>query len=486
MANPSNRGRWTLPTPKAPLRMAAEFFSNARVWQRLGIFFAATTLLYIIMYGWVPAFPYRDREAPLRNLHARTAFQSFDLDATAAARQTARQNFPNYYVNKPRPIDKNLKDLIDELFRVKDKSYAEFQNESVFARFLEVDPTTGEYDPDEDTKKEYDRLKNALINDEKLELTTQIVENAFVDIRRLGLLEGLKHELSDGSMQEIQVYQADIEDAIRVDISEVRKVEALDRFKTRLRQEFSRNAEVIDEPIMVADRIYYWFDDRLPDTLTWDDENSKRGQETAASMVELRYRDYQPGDHLEKLNYQGTSEPKIRAFEPLDDKDIVLLLAEHEAFVAKYTLSQRLVRTASFYMLFFAVGAIVCGYLYYRDNQLLNDLRHFATLISLIVVTLASAWVLCYRTEWRAEIIPMVLFAIIIAIAYKIELSLFLSAIVALIFSVSHGFGLGEFVILTPANVNGIEGRYFKGVHPLENEIAVLLDLDVILGDNEE
>ncbi len=37
-----------------------------------------------------------------------------------------------------------------------------------------------------------------------------------------------------------------------------------------------------------------------------------------------------------------------------------------------------------------------------------------------------------------------------------------------------------------PANVNGIEGRYFKGVHPLENEIAVLLDLDVILGDNEE
>ncbi len=37
-----------------------------------------------------------------------------------------------------------------------------------------------------------------------------------------------------------------------------------------------------------------------------------------------------------------------------------------------------------------------------------------------------------------------------------------------------------------PANVNGIEGRFFKGVHSLEDEIAVLLDLDVILGDNEE
>ena len=37
-----------------------------------------------------------------------------------------------------------------------------------------------------------------------------------------------------------------------------------------------------------------------------------------------------------------------------------------------------------------------------------------------------------------------------------------------------------------PANVNGIEGRYFKGVHTMENEIAVLLNLDVIMGDNEE
>ena len=314
-----------------------------------------------------------------------------------------------------------------------------------------MDPTTGEHDPDEDTKQEYDRLKNALINDEKLELTTQIVENAFVDIRSLGILEGLKHDVSDGSMQEIQVYLADIEDAIRVDVSQVRRVEALDNFKTRLRQEFSRNEETFDEPTMVADRIFYWFDDRLTDTLTWDDENSQLGQEAAAGLVELRYREYQPGDELEKLNYQGTNEPKIRAFEPLDDKDILLLLAEHEAFVARYSLPQRLFRTASFYMLFFAVGAIVCGYLYYRDNQVLNDLRHFATLIGLIVVTLASAWVVCFRTEWRAEIIPMVLFAIIVAIAYRIELSIFLSAIVALIFSVSHGFGLGEFVILTAA-----------------------------------
>ena len=451
MASPVNRGRWNLPTPKAPWGIVADFLRNPTVWQRLGIYLAATTLLYIIMFGWIPAFPYRNRLAPLRDLHARTAFQAIDYDATGAARQQARQNFPNYYVNKPRPLDEIRQGLIDQLFEVKQKSFAELQTENLWPRFLEIDQETGTYDPKDDTQKEFERFKNALVKDETLDLTTQILENAFVDIRRRGLLRSLEHELGNGSMQEIQVYQGDIEDAISVDVSDVRRAEALEKFRTRLRQEFSRNAETIPEPILVADRVFNWFKPRLPNTLTWDDENSRRGQQREASVVENRLKDYQPGDYLEKLNYRGVNEPKIRAFEPLDEKDILLLRQEHDAFVANYTLPQRLVRTASFYFLFFAVGAIVCGYLYYRDNPLLSDVRHFAMLIGLIVVALATAWMLCYRTDWRAEIIPMVFFAIIVAIAYRIELSIFLSAIVALILSVNHGYGLGEFMILTTA-----------------------------------
>ena len=96
MANSSNRGRWILPTPKAPIGILVDFFKNPFAWQRIGIYVAATTLLYIIMFGWIPSFPYRDRLAPLRDLHARTEFKAIDSDAVGAARQEARQNFPNY------------------------------------------------------------------------------------------------------------------------------------------------------------------------------------------------------------------------------------------------------------------------------------------------------------------------------------------------------------------------------------------------------
>ena len=440
-----------MPTPKAPLGVLVDFFKSPAVWQRLGIYLSATTMLYVIMFGWIPAFPYRDRLAPLRDLHARTEFQAVDFDATGAARQLARQKFPNYYVNKPRPLDESRQGLIDQLFEINQKSYAELQTENLWPRFLEVQQETGTFDPKEDTQKEFERFKSAFVKDEKLELTTQILESAFVDIRDLGLLRSLEHELGDGSMQEIQIYQGDVDDAEQVDVSEVRRAEALDKFRDRLTSEFRRHADTIPEPEFVAERIFNWLKPRLPDTLTWDSESSKIGQERAASVVENRFKEYRSGDSLEKMNHFGVNEPKIRAFEPLDEEDIALLQLEHEALVASYTVPQRLVRTASFYLLFFAAGAIVCGYLYYRDVELLDDIKQFSSLISLTVVALAAAWVLSYRTEWRAEIIPMVLFAIIVAIAYRIELAIFLGAIVALIFSVNHGYGLGEFVILTAA-----------------------------------
>lgn len=34
-----------------------------------------------------------------------------------------------------------------------------------------------------------------------------------------------------------------------------------------------------------------------------------------------------------------------------------------------------------------------------------------------------------------------------------------------------------------PANVCGVEGRFFNGVHPTESEIVVLLDLDEVLSE---
>lgn len=37
-----------------------------------------------------------------------------------------------------------------------------------------------------------------------------------------------------------------------------------------------------------------------------------------------------------------------------------------------------------------------------------------------------------------------------------------------------------------PANVDGVDGRFFRGVHTMETEIVVLLDVDQVLDDNKQ
>ncbi len=441
-----------LPTPRAPWKVLFEVLSRPGVWLRIGIVVAATTLLYLLMTGWNPAFSYRIRIAPLRDMVARTAFKVVDSDATAAARTQARDNFANFYINKPRPLDELRQALLDDMFEVKQKSYAEQKGDNLWTRFLAIDPETNQPNAANDNQKAFQKFKDALLKDEKLTAARSSIENAFINISRYGLINILEHELTDGSMQEIQVYQGDIEDAIQVNVSQVRIAEVLDSLKKKLLQEFSKNAEIISDPVVVAERVFNWLKPRLPKTLTWDQENSKRGRRIAASLVECRFKEYQPGDPLEKTNYQGIDEPRIRALVPLDQADIDLLTAEHEAHVQDLSIRHKLARTAAFFGLFAAVSAMVCGYLYCREPEVLNDLSRFAALVSLFTLALTLSWVVSANPEWRASIIPIMILAMTVAIAFGVELAIFLSALAILIYAVLHGYGMGEFVILSTAS----------------------------------
>ena len=66
--------------------------------------------------------------------------------------------------------------------------------------------------------------------------------------------------------------------------------------------------------------------------------------------------------------------------------------------------------------------------------------------------TLTIAWLVTLNSEWRAEIIPITMFSMTIAIAYHIELALLLGALVSFAFTIAHGYGIAEFVILAAAS----------------------------------
>ena len=74
---------------------------------------------------------------------------------------------------------------------------------------------------------------------------------------------------------------------------------------------------------------------------------------------------------------------------------------------------------------------VLCGfYIYHRDPRIVDDLGRLATLLALVVVTVTL--IVVTSNDWRAEMVPLMLFGMIVAIAYEQEIALLLSAAVTL------------------------------------------------------
>jgi putative nucleotidyltransferase with HDIG domain len=76
-------------------------------------------------------------------------------------------------------------------------------------------------------------------------------------------------------------------------------------------------------------------------------------------------------------------------------------------------------------------------------------------MLAVVLVTVALA-LIASRDSWRAELIPLLLFGMTLAIAYHQELALLISAAVALVIVVAIGQDLREFIVLTAGAATAI------------------------------
>ncbi|MEL7496045.1 MAG: HDIG domain-containing metalloprotein [Planctomycetota bacterium] len=443
----SNRNRWIPATPKAPLRKFIDVFQRADVWLRIGLCLAITTILYVVMIGWNPPFQYRLREAPQRNLHAHTEFEYDDYRATEEARNRVRRNFLCLYEHDTQQLEEVRSALTNDLFKIAQSEFEDVDAKEVWAKFFAADDDNA----DQPSPENFAEFKESISKDGQLERLQDAIAKSFIEINSNGLIDVLTHEIGQGNFEEIEVFpKGNVANSKRVNISDVRIAEIIGDLKTRMSNEIQKE-DVIENPELVAKRVFDWLKPRLPITLTWDEARSKSGAEAAASAVERIQKIVAPGDALESER-RDLDTRVITAGVPLNDEDISLLRAEHNALVNAETIGTKVVRSIFFYGLYAAMFLLVTQYLYLRDPELLNDLKQFSILLGLILVTLTVAWLVALNEEWRSEIVPITIFTMTIAIAYHIELALLLGALVSFAFSVSHGFGLAEFVVLTAAS----------------------------------
>jgi len=417
-----------LDLPPNRLERALMIVQRGDVLLRLALCAVAAIAIWAISGGWAPPFTFREGYQPVRDVTARTAFALPDPEQTDRARDKAFEQEPYVYRQDPKELDLRKADLELLLKEIQSTEEITELKPDVWRQFMTPPPGPDDTIDLEKQADDYRQFRTALIalgGDEKAKAA---VERVFAPLRTRGILKELPPDHTSRNREQIFVYPAgDPKDASKVFLTEVLYGDGT-WVKYLIRDSFGNS--------VLSDRLGEWLLPRLSTTLTLDAEESRRRQDAAAALVKERFKSYEPGTVL------------AQAGKPISPEALVLLRADHDEYVSELELRRRIERSAAVFGLIAALY-VLCGYyIYFRDPLLLVDIGQFFLLLtSTVAVVAAVGWTT--PDPWRAELIPLLLFAMTFGIAFHRDVALVLAMSAAGIVAMTGGEGLGEFIILT-------------------------------------
>ena len=443
--------------------------SRTDVLARMAACLVAAAVLLVVLHGWSEPFPYRVGMVPARGVLARVPFEKPDPERTRAEQDRAAGKVPVVYAQDKAPITRlrdGLKNRIaeiaaaDALPAVSRKVWLEFAPEAATAldnlprpkpRGRDAEPPVAPEPPDEKAAAEpgddpaaaarrklvaeaeqvFQKFRSRIDTKSKLLEVEKAIDYAFGDAEKKGVLVKIQHDVNEGSQTEIDVHPlGNPAEAARVQVADVLVGEAKARLKARVMEELGEGP--------FAERLCGWIESRLPNSLEIDREATARAKREAVEKTPQQFARYAADERI------------AAAGVPLAADDVLLLRREHDEFVRQQDSRQRAVRTLAMFGLCVAMFALAGFYVHLQHRALLGDLGDVVALLSLAVGTVLAC-LLTATESWQAEVVPLLLFAMTVAIAYDEDLALLLAAEVALVVVVGLGRGLGEYMTLTAA-----------------------------------
>ncbi|MFM9057915.1 MAG: HD family phosphohydrolase [Planctomycetaceae bacterium] len=472
---------------EAPQGFFGEFLervSRGDVLARLAICAAAAGVLAVFLQGWQEPFPFRKGSVPPRGVVARVPFERPDPEATREAQQRAAAKVRVVYAQDKAPIVR-LRDGLknraaevaaaDSLARVSREAWLEFAPESADAlAALPVVDVKGEppvapeppaaaegaaeapreekappaaepradaevksaeeTDADRrlaDAEREFQRFRGRIDTKDRLVEFEKEIDAAFSDLENLGVLEKIQHGIDEGSQTEIDVHPVgNATELARAQVAHVLLGEAKVRLAGRLKEELGAGP--------FTDRIVAWVEPRLAGTLEIDREGTSRAKKEAIAKTPQQFVRYAAGDVL------------AEAGEPVGDEELGLLHRERDAFFRQQDTRQRVARTLAILGMLAGLFALTGFHIRLHHGEILADLGRLVGLVGLSLVAIVLC-LLCAADAWRAEVVPLLVFAMTVALAFGQELALLLAAEVALVVVVGMGRGLPDFITLAAA-----------------------------------
>lgn len=434
-----------LELPPSQWERAWASLSRRDVLGRVALALLAAALMTALIAAWNPPFSYHVGDVPTRDIISRVAFQRANPEKTLLARHQAAAQVPYCYIQDARPLvelRKELRNAVARLTSVDSLDQADEKLQELWREF-EGTPAEGNAPPtQEDRELRFRRFREQFAGPENLAALDRALAVAFAPFEQRGLLDAPSTELGRGNPDEVIVRpRGAAEPLLRVKLADVLLGD---------KSAVQRSLRTHIPPDETADLLFNWLKPRLSATLEVDLEETAAARRKAMEAIAEVTDVFKPGQLLVAARDSKTNEP-IR----LSAEQIELLRLENQAVVAQRSAKDQVVRALTALMLFFAMF-VLCGvYMRYRQRGPLDSVSRLLLLIVMAAATVGAATLLS-DDPWRAELIPLLLFGMTMSVAYRWELAMILTTVVALIVSLGVGHDLYEYMLLMAVAAVGI------------------------------
>ncbi len=405
---------------------------------RLAICALVTLLLWAVTGGWAPPLEYHFGEIPHRNIVARTNFSVVNEVETAKARQRAMDTATAVYDQDAQRMVELKARVLNELAQIAGAASLDAVDPLIWDSYQ---PDLAEGTPEltaEERGEQFNQFKKALVDDspdKKIEAALQAIFRE--DLEQFGVLAELPSE-DLATSTKITIQQPEpVGFPVEKQINDVLLVSVRDRLQRRLQQEMPS--------LDVASHLFARLYEDLPGTLTLNEKATLEAREEAAAAVDENpvMREIAKGDVLAEAE---------RAIGPAE---FALLEEGHRQRLAELTWQQKLARSVAVFGMYLALYTLCGFYIYKMEPRLLSDLSRFIGVMVAVVLAVLLMY-LTFRYHRQAEVIPLLLFGMTMAVAYSQPLALLLSTAVTLVGVVSIGTGLHEAVVLMATTAGAI------------------------------
>ena len=439
---------------------------SGKTWGHLMLCLLAAAIMWGITFGWMPPFSYRIGMIPERDIVAAIAFQVEDPVETKTLQRRAVAEAVCVYDHDPHTVMDQLLLLQQAIAAVgrsasfEDLDQADWrslyhdlvsneQNEET-ADDLETDAANNGSSTvvtmsEQQEQQAYDQLKLLLSSDQGQSSFDAVLALIFEPWIANGVLLELEHGLDEGSQHMVQVLtQAQAGEKPNLELHSLavlHRDSILAGLSGHIAKALEEGMFAQEDIPVVQEMLLTWIrGNGIAVTLTYNKPLSMQQRESQRAQVSPQFKRYHPGQML------------APATQSLGVSDIQLLRQEYDQIISgRFTrYEQSLGYGLANFGMYLALFTLCGVYLAVYEPSLVKETKRLIRLLVLAVIVVLLATTSSNDT-WRAELIPLVMFTMVMAICYRRDSALLLSSTVALIVAVATGSTLAEYIIVISA-----------------------------------